>query len=61
MAYYNAWIAKKGVEGQKNSKGKTISGTKKKNQITEINKAVGNDLTAKQKEALYGILNISGY
>ena len=61
IAYYNAWASIQGVEGKKNWKGETISGSKKKNQITEINKAVGNDLTAKQKETLYGILNISGY
>jgi hypothetical protein len=61
VEYYNAWIAQKGITGDKNWKGETISGSKKKKQIKAINEAVSDDLTKQQKETLYGIFNISGY
>ena len=59
--YYNAWIAQKGITADKNWKGDSISGSKKKKQIQAINEAVSDDLTPKQKETLYGIFNVSGY
>lgn len=56
--YYIAWLAQKDVEGKKNLQGNTISGTKKRNRISAVNKAVGDDLTSKQKNVLYELLNI---
>lgn len=57
--YYNAWLAQKDVEGKKNAKGETISGTKKKAKIKAINSAVDDDLTTYQKKALYRIFNVN--
>ena len=59
--YYNAWSATRDIKSDKNWKGESISGSKKKKQIEAINNAVSKDLTKKQKETLYGILNVSGY
>ena len=61
MEYYNAWSATRGIESDKNWKGESISGSKKKKQIQAINNATSKNLTNKQRETLYGILNVSGY
>lgn len=53
--YYNAWVAQKDVEGKKNYKGETISGTKKANKIKAIKEATG--LSQYKANKLYEILN----
>lgn len=55
--YYNAWLAQKDVEGKKNAKGETISGTKKKAKIKAIQEAT--DLTTKQNKTLYKLFNLN--
>ena len=57
--YYNAWMAQKDVESDKDSQGKTIQLSKAKKQKEAIDNAVSDDLTKEQKEILYGIFNIS--
>ena len=57
--YYNAWIAQKGIESDKNWKGKTITNSKSKKQKEAVDKAISDNLTQEQKERLYGIFNIS--
>ena len=57
VEYYNAWSATRGIESDKNWKG----GSKKKKQIQAINNATSKNLTNKQRETLYGLLNVSGY
>lgn len=52
-------MAQKGIEADKNYKGTSISGSKKKKQIKAIQDAT--DLTPEQEKILYGIFNISGY
>lgn len=54
--YLKGYYAQTGVEGEKDKNGKTKSGTKKKNQIEAIKKALPN-LTNKQSEDLYKIYN----
>lgn len=61
VEYYNAWSATRGIESDKNWKGESISGSKKKKQIQAINNATSKNLTNKQRETLYGLLNVSGY
>lgn len=61
VEYYNAWSSTRGIETDKNWKGESISGSKKKKQIQAVNNAVSKDLTIKQRETLYGLVGISGY
>ena len=61
VEYYNAWSATRGIESDKNWKGESISGSKKKKHIQAINNATSKTLTKKQRETLYGLLNVSGY
>ena len=56
--YYNAYIAQKRIESDKNWQGKTITNSKSKKQKEAVDNAVS-DLTKGQKERLYGIFNIS--
>jgi hypothetical protein len=56
--YYNAWIAQKDEEGEKNIlTGKTKTGTKKQARIKAIDEAVGDNLNTWQINKLYDILN----
>ena len=58
---FKAYFAQKGITADKNWKGESISGSKKKKQISAIDEAVGNDLNIWQKRKLYEIFNVSGY
>lgn len=53
--YYLAYYAQKEAEGVKNAQGKTIPGSKKKNQIKAINDVVKG---TKDRELLYSIFNL---
>jgi hypothetical protein len=54
--FYEAWQAQKDVEGQKNFKGETISGTTKTNKIKAMKEAVP-DLSMWELNKLYDVLN----
>jgi hypothetical protein len=55
--YYNAWIAQKGIESDKNYQGKTITNSKSKKQKAAVDKATP-DLTKKQRKILYDMFSI---
>ena len=54
--FYNAWQAQKDVEGTKNWKGKSITGSEKENKIKAMKEAVP-DLKSWQLNKLYDLLN----